>query len=343
MINLKNLNKKVLSNKRRSLKDQLVILENISLFLNRGYSLTDTLNLLKYRYDLEDYILDLEEGYLFSEILAKHKFDKDILLVLEIAETSGNLKLGVENSYLIIKQKIKNKEELIRMIKYPILLCIIAMGALGFVSLFLIPQFESIYTNFGIEDNKTITFLFSLIRNLPLIIFIILIILVILFIRFLKQDELKRLKFCLTNRLVKKSYKMLYNHIFTINLVNLLKVGLKLDEIFIILSKQKYNLLLQKESNKILNKLEEGLQLYECLVDKLYSKELIMLIKEGETFSTLLHNLDNYVVFLTQKQEEKTKKMLFIIQPIFYCFFGLLIVLLYATIFIPMFEMMESF
>lgn len=344
MTKLQNLKKRIkLPNHKLTLKQQALVLENISLFLNRGYSLTDTLHLLKYRYHLSSMIEELEEGELMSKILENHGFDKDTLLIVEISEQSGDLALGMSNAYKIIEQKIKNKEEIKKLLKYPILLCLITICALGFVSFFLIPQFEQIYSNFDMQNIQSIKFLFTFIRNLPLFGCIILIVIGFLVLRFLKKSELERMKFCLTHRLIKKSYLNLYNHIFTINIVNLLKVGLKIDEIFMILTKQNYNMLLKQESERILTQLEDGSQLYQCLDQQYYLEELIMLIKEGETFSTLIHNLDNYVVYLNQKQEAKTQKMLFLIQPIFYGFFGILIVLLYATIFMPMFKMMEQF
>ena len=133
---------------QNSHKFQLELLSNLSLFLNRGYSLNEAMNLLKYRFHLENYILQLEEGYLLSEILKDNNFDPDILLVLEISEKSGNLKLGIEKSYYIIEQKQKNKNQIFELLKYPIMLGVILLIAMVFVSTFLLPQFISIYDSF---------------------------------------------------------------------------------------------------------------------------------------------------------------------------------------------------
>ncbi len=327
---------------KRNLEYQANVLENIALFLNRGYSLYDTINLLQYRYQLQTVLEELEDGEFISTILKKQNYDKDILLVIEIAEQSGDILLGINNAYHIIKQKIRNKEEIKKLLKYPLLLCIITIFALGFVALFLIPQFEDIYENFGLTKEPLILFLFQFIKNLPLILLILLIVGVILYYLFNQKSDIDKMNFCLKYRFIRKYYLTLYNHIFTINLVNLLKVGLKIDEIFLILAKQEYNILLQQESKRILRLLEDGYQLYECLNNQYYIKELKIIIKEGETFTTLLHNLDNYLVFLQQNQVAKTKQMFFLIQPIFYGFFGLLIVLLYGSIFMPMFQMMNN-
>lgn len=321
---------------------QLEFLENLKIFLNRGFSLNDTLNLLKYRYNIEELIKDLENGNYLYETLEKLQFDKDVLLIVEIAETSGNLKTGITNSYKILKQKIENKQQLSKELKYPLLLIIIGIFAILFISTFLIPQFRSIYASFGNLD-PTINLIFTSIQYLPIVLFLLLFILLFLILLFTKMPEDKQITVILKNKFLKKSFCKIYNYIFVINLVGLLKTGLKIDEIFLILSQQKYNLILQKESKKILKKLEAGYSLDLCLNKHLYDKELIQLIKEGETFSNLLHNLDNYMIFLIQKNEKQKKNIFFLIQPIFYGLFGFLILILYGSIFVPMFKLMESF
>ncbi len=324
------------------MKHQKEILENLDLFLSRGYSITECLNLLTYRYHLDDYIEALEQGELFSEILREKKFDNDILLVVEIAENSGNLKTGINKAKLIVEQKIANKNQILELIKYPLLLFIILGIALGFVSLFLIPQFQIIYDSFGIELTLGIRIMFFIINVIPIIFFIILIIMLIIMVKYLKLSPGEKLQYILKNKYLKKYYLSIYNQIFSINLVNLLNMGLRLDEILIILKDQDHNLLLKTESVRILELLKEGKLFYETLQNDYYSPDMITIVKEGEFSSTLVHNLENYSIYLQQNQHKNTQKIIFLIQPIFYLIFGFFIIILYASIFVPMFQMMET-
>ena len=327
---------------KSSLKKQKEILDNVSIFLNRGYSIYECFNLLKFIFNLESYIEDLEEGCLLSEILSKNNYDRDILLVIEIAEKSGNLKLGVEKAHLIIKQKIENKNQLLEIIKYPLLLAVILVLALGFVSLFLIPQFQKIYDSFGMELSLGIKLIFTSIRLLPIII-LIAAILIICFTLYLKSITYeKRIQILIKNKYIKKYYLKIYNQIFVINIHNLLMMGLRIDEILIILKQQDYNKLLKIESKRILNELSEGKLLYETIQNDFYSDELILIIKDGETYSTLVHSLENYTIFIEKTNQDQAKKLIFLIQPIFYGIFGILIIILYTSIFVPMFQMMET-
>ena len=325
-----------------NLKQQEEILDNISIFLNRGYSLNECFSLLKYRFKLDNYIEDLEEGKLLSEILLDNNYDRDILLVIEIAEQSGNIRLGVEKSHLIIKQKIQNKNQVLELIKYPILLGAILILALGFVSLFLIPQFQTIYESFGMELSSSIKLLFYFIKILPLFILLIFLSIIIFIIYLKKQPYEKQIKILIKNKYINKHYVKLYNQIFVINIVNLLIMGLRIDEILNILSNQEYNKLLKIESIRILNELKEGKLLYETLRNEFYTDELVLIIKDGETYSTLVHSLENYTVFLEKSQKDQAKKLVFLIQPLFYGVFGILIIILYTSIFVPMFQMMET-
>ncbi len=339
---LKNFEIKVKLNKKKDIKAQLELLENIDLFLQKGYSLSETINILYKKYKLQKMREDLRQGVLFSDILQSYEFDYDILLIIQIAEQSGNLKSGVHNSTILLKNKIESKDQLMEVLKYPLLLALLLILALGFVSIFLIPQFESIYASFGIELNILVKSIFLIINVLPILTIIIIFIAFLIYIYISTLDLKKRVSIYLKFDTIAKNYIKLFNQIFVINISNLLNMGMRLDEILEILSKQNYNLLIKEESLRIKNGLKQGMSFSECIDTELYHKELVLLIKEGEAQNSLLANLENYIIFAQKERENKTQKLLFLIQPVFYGIFGLLIVMLYISIFMPMYEMMES-
>lgn len=342
MKKLKNLNNKEKSNNKTPIKVQLDLLESLDLFLQRGYSLTETIDILYIKYQLQEMRELLRQGRLLSDIFALMEFDQDVLLILQIAETSGNLKNAVNKSVTLLKNKIASKDQLIEVLKYPLLLAIIMIVALGFVAHFLIPQFESIYISFGIELNLFVSIVFGIIKILPVVTSIILLIILVMF-KFIASRNLDtRVKIYLKFDFIAKNYVKLYNQIFVINMTNLLLMGLRLDEILEILAQQNYNLLVQKEARRIHVELKQGTSLASAISNELYHDELILLIKEGELHNTLIPNLENYIIFAQKERESRTQKMLFLIQPIFYGVFGLLIVMLYVSIFIPMYQMMDT-
>lgn len=331
-----------MKSKKTNLNNQLEILKNINVFINRGYSLNETLKLINFRYDLDEFISELEEGSQVSEIFKKLNYDSDILLIMEIAEASGDIKNGVMQSVEILEQKTKNQNDVFELIKYPILLGLIMSLALLFVGKFLIPQFKNIYVDFGMTLDGMISILFNFIEFFPYILIGVIFVILVGAIKFQKMSFEKKLKLMLKYRITRRYYLAIYNQIFVIHISNLLKVGLRIDEVFEVLQNQNHNKFLQKEASRIIIELKEGKSIHESLNNKYYSDELVMLIKDGETFSTLIHNLENYCVYIQTKNEEKTKNLMFLIQPIFYGLFGILIIVMYASIFIPMFEMMDA-
>ncbi len=339
---LKNYELAKRSNKQKELKQQLEFLENLDLFLQRGYSLVEAFSILNNRFKLESQIEQLRQGKLLSEVFKELNYDNDVLLILEISELSGNMKGGVNRTIMLLQNKIASKDQLLEVIKYPLLLAAILIVALGFVSLFLIPQFVQIYDSFGIELNLLVKSIFTLIKVLPVITIIILlsIIIIIIIINQLELD--KKIKILLQYDVIAKNYIKLYNQIFVINIANLLNMGLRLDDILKILQKQDYNILIKREASRILTELRQGSSLYKAVQTELYSDELIALIKDGEAQSTLVHNLENYILFTEKERKHKTEQMLFLIQPIFYAIFGLLIIMLYVSIFMPMYQMMDA-
>ncbi len=328
--------------KKNKHKDQQELLEMITVFLKQGYSINDTIIVLKFRYDLSSWIVMLEEGMRLSEVLAAKKFDKDVLLIIEVSENSGNLKTGIIKANELLSEKIKRKNEFLELIKYPLLLSAISFFSLLFISTFLLPQFENIYQSFGIEGDLLLKFLYLTMRTLPYIILFFFIIGLSFFMWYLSKDSEQKLKIILKNKYLKKYYFMIYNQIFVINITNLLKMDLKMDEVLNILESQEYNLFLQAEIKKINQLLNQGYSFYETLNPDYYEGQLIQLIKDGEENSLLRHNLESYNIFLQNIQKNKNEKLLYLIQPIFYGFLSLLIIILYSSIFIPMFEMMDA-
>ncbi|MFV0246585.1 MAG: type II secretion system F family protein [Mycoplasmatales bacterium] len=337
-----NKNLKKLFKSGQELNKQHEILSFIDKLLHQGYSINECINLLSFRYNLSSWKENFLEGNTFCNILIKEKYDNDVLLIIEVSEKSNNLKKGIHNSVNVLEQKINNRQQAFELIKYPILLFLVITISILFISGFLIPQFNAIFDQYSMSNNILITMLFKFITLIPFICIILAIIIIFFILKIIKMDQLTRKTFLLSNVFIKKHYITLYNYIFTINFSNLLSIGLRLDEVLNILKQQSYNYLLKEEAINIIKNMEQGKTLSESINKKYYSKELIYLLEDGVQNNTLVHNLKSYSIFLSNINKKKTQKLLFLIQPIFYSIFGLIIILLYAAIFLPMFKMMDQ-
>lgn len=326
----------------KRLNNQKEILNVINLFLQKGYSINETITLVKYRFGFSHWIYQFEQGDRFYEVLKRDKFDDDVLLIIDIAESSGELKTGIEKAIVLIDRKAKTQGEIVEMMKYPMLLAIILFFAIMFISTFLVPQFEKIFVSFGIEKNNFLICILTFLKVIPFVSIGIVIALLFMYNKYKKMNKTKRLNFWFKTKFTKKKFLGVYEQLFVTHVTNLLATGLKIEEVFGILESQKFNILLQKEAKKILLGLNEGKALYESITKSYYSKELIELIKDGELNQTLSYNLESYLLLSQSINKKKNEKLLMLIQPIFYGIFGLVIIMLYAMMFVPMFQIMDT-
>ncbi len=340
---LKKLKNKIIFSKKLNKKSQELILKNLFVLLDKGYSLNESLELIVNKYNIAILIDYLLEGNSLADSFELLNFDNDILLIIKISENSGVIKEGIKRSIIILENKIKNKSKTMEKLKYPIVLFMILFFSIYFISNFLLPMFLNVYEDFGIELDGWIKVFFDFLNILPRLIVLLSLLFLVFYFYYSIQSQSDKLKIILKNKLISKKYYRLYNHLFLVNFYTLLSIGMKLDEIFEILSSQKYNYLLKKESKKILKELEKGEELVDVLKRrKIYQKEIINAIEDGFKRGTLKFNLKTTILMWEEQKNRNIEKYIYLIQPLFYLFFGMIIVILYACIFIPMFKIMDQ-
>ncbi len=340
---LKKLKNKFLFSKKLNKNNQKQILNNLIILMEQGHSLNEALELLVNKYNLGILIDYLLEGNSLAESLELLNFDNDILLIIKISENSGTIKNGIKRATVILENKIKNKSKVLEKLKYPIILFFLLFLSILFISSFLLPMFLNVYENFGIEIEGGLKLFFDFLSVLPRIIILLALFLSILYIYYSIQSQSDKLKIVLKNKFISKKYYQLYNHLFLINFYFLLSIGMKLDEVFEVLQSQNYNYLLKTESKKIYKDLEKGKELTTILKKrKIYNKEIVNSIDDGIKKGTLIFNLKTTILIWEETNNKNFEKYVYLIQPLFYIFFGVVIILLYACIFIPMFKIMDQ-
>lgn len=337
------LKNKIYFKSKLSKKKQKEFLMNISVLLEKSYSLNEAIELISQKLDLSIFKNYLLEGMSFSNSLEYLNFDKDILLIISISESTGQLKDGLKRAINILDTKLENINNVSNKMKYPLVLSFFLFLSLSFICSFLLPMFQNVYKSFGIKLSQWQKILFNLLETLPNLIIISSILMIIIILYYYLQSQSDRLKIILRNKFIRKKYYSLYNEIFLFNLHSLLKIGMNLDEIFLILKEQNYNYLLKKESEIIYKRMLMSDDLAEILKDrKIYKNEIIYAIEEGINTGTLSLNVENTLLILENTSKRKLEKYIFLIQPLFYLFFGIIIVFLYACIFVPMFKIMDQ-
>lgn len=326
---------------KNKLEDQLDVLIMLSALLEIGFALSVSITIMETKFELSDWQKKLESGTTFYQLLADNKYDKDVLLIIKLGLDSEPFKATINKSIDILKSKIDKRAELIELVKYPIMLLAIGILSIGFVSFFLLPQFEKILNSMGASSQATVI-LYTIFATGPYIVAGLICLISITTIIIYKLDYEQQLKFLVKFKPIRRIYVSLYNQVFTVTLSNLLKTDLHLSTILNVLQSQEENRLLAAEAQKMLTGLEQGYYLADVVTAIYYDQQLLQILKIGEESGMLIYYLDSYSKIITTINQNRGRKIVFWIQPIFYGVFGILILLLYAAIFIPMFALMDS-
>ncbi len=110
---------------------------------------------------------DVENGASFSEALAAHArvFDKLYVSMVKAGEASGMLDQILARLADYLEKSERLKQQVLGALAYPVAVVTIAMGLLTFIMLFIIPQFEGVFREMGMEALPPMTALLLGIAN----------------------------------------------------------------------------------------------------------------------------------------------------------------------------------
>ncbi|MEM8864806.1 MAG: type II secretion system F family protein [Planctomycetota bacterium] len=142
------------SSKMRS-DDITFVFRNLSTLIENGVSLPKALGALAEERALErcrgiltSLRKDLESGATFSTALAKFPSSFDVITVnqIRVGERAGNLAAALDNVAAQREKAGKLKEDIIKKLAYPAMLCVVGAGVIAFLLMYVVPVFEETYS-----------------------------------------------------------------------------------------------------------------------------------------------------------------------------------------------------
>jgi competence protein ComGB len=221
------------------------------------------------------------------------------------------------------------------------------MIMLSVFNLILLPQFEMMYSSLRSTAPPLTEQILVAIKLLPYFIYIIFLIVITGFslyiFYFRKLPPTQKVKIMIRIPLMETFLILKHSHYFSAQLSGLLHGGLSVHEALTIMMKQKYHPFFQYEAARIERQLIAGEPL-QSIIDKsgYYEKELSYIITHGQANGNLANELGDYSELIIEKVEQKIKRMLFVIQPILFTCLGVIVILMYLAMIMPMFQMMNS-
>ena len=153
-------------------KDLIFWLTQLSTYIKAGIPLTEAMRILskqmsknknkKRLFDSIVYYLTMGES--FSNALAKQgkSFPAILISMMKTAEATGKIEETLDDMADYYTDIENTRKAMISAMSYPTFISIFAVGVVTFIIMYIIPRFQNIYTNAGVELNAFTSFLIDL-------------------------------------------------------------------------------------------------------------------------------------------------------------------------------------
>ncbi len=277
------------------------------------------------------------------------KFSDYEYFSIRIGEETGKIGEVLTDLAKFFKNKISQKRKIISAITYPLIVLCTSLGAVFFMLKFVVPMFADVFTRFGgklpwvtdviIRASGFIdsTFWYGFIFFIAIIVF--------LFMNrtkdwFRKWSSVILLKIPVAGDIISKIYLARFAN--TMRLLVSTNIPLLRS---ITLVKQMVGFYPIEQS---LEAAEQSILLGESLHQslagfKFYPPKLIQLIKVGEEVNRLDYFFEKIADQYTEEVEHKTGTISSLLEPLIIIFLGLVVGVILIAMYLPMFQMSNSF
>lgn len=277
------------------------------------------------------------------------KFSDYDFFSIQIGEETGNLAAVMKDLATYYRRKIAQHRKIVGALTYPLIVLSTSAGAVFFMLRFVVPMFSDVFKRFGGKlpwmTQLVIDFSHFVERFfVPGV--LIVAALVYLIYRNRKHAGFRKvtseliLRIPVLGELVKKIYLARFCN--TMRLLVSTKIPLLRA---ISMSGQTIVFYpLEVSLKKVEQGIMEGRALHECLKDfSIYPPKLVQLIKVGEEINKLDYFFESIASQYVDEIEHQTDTLSKVIEPLIIIFLGLVVGFILVSMYLPMFEMSNSF
>lgn len=277
------------------------------------------------------------------------KFSEYDFFTVQIGEETGNLSVVMKELAIYYNIKIAQRRKILAALTYPIIVLCTSAGAVFFMLQFVVPMFSDVFKRFGGKlpwmTQMVISTSAVLADVLPYILMLLTILTYLLFrIRHLSAyrsiSSTIILKIPVLGELVKKIYLARFCN--TMKLLVSTRIPLLRT---IELTEKTISFYPIETSLKHVKKgIESGRSLHECLSDFcVYPQKIVQLIKIGEEINQLDYFFENISEQYVKEVTHQTDTLSKLIEPLIIIFLGLAVGFILVSMYLPMFQMSNSF
>lgn len=349
--------KKINFSRKVSLEQKVFFFNQLAALIESGVELLKALRIVcrqieskKFKNIILQVIDDVASGTSFSTSLEKFQdiFSTYIIYVIRSGEHSGRLGFALKslgnylNERLILKNKFKKAALL------PSITLGFAFLIIWGVFVFVVPQFESLFTSMEKEipaSTKFVMKISNFLRSNKFLIFLLGFFLIIFFLRvLLQQENVKKIKdkFLLKIYLLNKIFLISDLISFLQSLSMFLSTGINLSSALEFSVNTVQNSYLKEKVFQLKEHVTQGKSFEESLTligTSFFPENLVAVVSVGEQTGNLDVMLQKAASFFQEDLNNSLQFILTIFQPVLMVLIGLLVAFLMLAVYMPIFNM----
>jgi type IV pilus assembly protein PilC len=329
----------------------------LSTLLKSGIDLKNSLDLLTIEGSGDKYLAvykKIKEAVIAGIPLSKAvslstKFSEYDVLSIEIGEETGNLAVVMEELGGFYKRKVDQRRKITNALTYPAIVLTTSFGAVFFMLRFVVPMFSDVFRRFGGElpwMTKLVISASGLMSAIVLPFVLFLGVLIYVYFRYKNHKKVRALlsRFVLAIPVVKELVLKIYLARFCNTMQLLISSRIPLLKA-ISLSRKTigfYPLEVALEKSEV--SVMSGRSLHDSLSDfPVFPAKMVQLVKVGEEINKLEDFFKNLGDQYVQEVEYQTNTVSKLIEPLIIIFLGLVVGFILISMYLPMFQMSNSF
>ncbi len=339
-----------------STKDLIFWLTQLSTYIKAGITLNDAIKILINQYGkqkdkkvtMQAIAYELTMGNSFSQALEKQgsKFPPLLINMLKAAEATGDLESTLDDMSNYYSEMETTRKQMISAMTYPTIVIIFAIVVVCFIILYVVPQFEDIYSSNGVTVTGLTALVLAASRFLKsdawMLLLAIIVAIIIFFMAYKKIKAFRRqVQVVLMHIPVVKNI-IIYNEIaiFTKTFASLLKNNVYITQSVEILSKitnnEIYKEIMYNTINNIVvgDKISKAFKNHWAVPDVAYN-----MIVTGESTGELAEMMDRVSHYYQEQHASMVNNIKSFIEPLTIVFLAVVVGGIIISILVPMFEM----
>lgn len=352
-----NLEKLYLVLNRISDKEVRVICKEIGILLESGCEITKIFEVIegqsskKVKNLLNIVSNHIQKGNSIAESFQiTGTFSKFFISMIRAGETSGNLDVIMNDLSNYYDKEHKLKMKIINISIYPIILIILSIVSMIFILVFVIPNFQVVFTSNGIEPpliTRALIVISTIVTNnlgFLMLSFILFLIVTIYF--FITNDKIKRLINSLKFKVpfIRRINQLVATTRFSRALSILISSGIQIVDAIEMSASVVDNEFICERLKISNNYIKKGNGIGKSLnLANIFPKLFISMANTGEESGKLDKSLDVINKFYESELNNKIEQIMKFIEPILIIFMGLIIGIFILAMVIPMFNAVTSF